>query len=132
MTGQAQDNLKAQTGQLVVRAATTGRLRSFLMESKEPISLLGGGASIKSGTPGAAKTAESIVRWAWCKENGRQTEDYSIRRSDYWLSLTAQLWFWNGVDPADLYREAVERLLGIKRGRLWFFEKLIPPYAYLW
>lgn len=97
------------------------------MDSTEPVLLLGAGASIRSGIPAAGKTVERIARWAWCKENGRHPEDYTIRRSDYWPWLTAQPWFRSDADPADLYPEAVERLLGVKRDRREFFEKLINP-----
>lgn len=97
------------------------------MDSTEPVLLLGAGASIRSGIPAAGKTVERIARWAWCKENGHHPEDYTIRRSDYWPWLTAQPWFRSDADLADLYPEAVERLLGVKRDRREFFEKLINP-----
>ena len=75
-----------------IRTSTPGRLRSLLLDNLEPVLLLGAGASITSGIPAAAKTVEKVARWAWCKENGRHPDDFTIRRSDYWPWLTAQTW----------------------------------------
>ena len=66
-----------------MRTSSPGRLRSLLMDSSEPVLLLGAGASITSGIPTAGKTVEKVARWAWCKENGRHPDDFTIRRSDY-------------------------------------------------
>ncbi|MCS0495589.1 SIR2 family protein [Ancylobacter sp. MQZ15Z-1] len=97
------------------------------MDSSEPVLLLGAGASITSGIPAAAKTVEKVARWAWCKENGRHPDDFTIRRSDYWPWLTAQPWYRPELSPADLYPDAIDNLLGVKSDRREFFEKLINP-----
>jgi hypothetical protein len=97
------------------------------MASPEPILLLGAGASITSGIPAAGKTVEKVARWAWCKENGRHTDDFTIRRSDYWPWLTAQHWYKTELSPADLYPDAIDYLLGVKSDRREFFEQLINP-----
>jgi len=97
------------------------------MDSSEPVLLLGAGASITSGVPAAGKTVEKVARWAWCKENGRHPDDFTIRRSDYWPWLTAQPWYRPDLSPADLYPDAIDNLLGVKSDRREFFEKLISP-----
>lgn len=110
-----------------MRTSSPGRLRSLLMDSSEPVLLLGAGASITSGIPAAGKTVEKVARWAWCKENGRHPDDFTIRRSDYWPWLTAQPWYKQDLSPADLYPDAIDNLLGVKSDRREFFEKLINP-----
>ena len=110
-----------------MRTSSPGRLRSLLMDSSEPVLLLGAGASITSGIPAAGKTVEKLARWAWCKENGRHPDDFTIRRSDYWPWLTIQPWYKPGLSPADLYPDAIDNLLGVKSDRREFFEKLINP-----
>jgi hypothetical protein len=74
---------------LAVRTALPGRLSSLLMDGRDPILLLGAGASITSGIPAAGTTVEKVARWAWCKENGRHPDDFTIRRSDYGLGSAA-------------------------------------------
>jgi hypothetical protein len=110
-----------------MRTSSPGRLRSLLMDSSEPVLLLGAGASITSGIPGAGKTVEKVARWAWCKENGRHPDDFTIRRSDYWPWLIAQPWYKPDLSPADLYPDAIDNMLGVKSDRREFFEKLINP-----
>lgn len=110
-----------------LRTSSPGRLRSLLMDNSEPVLLLGAGASITSGIPAAGKTVEKVARWAWCKENGRHPDDFTIRRSDYWPWFTAQPWYRADLSPADLYPDAIDNLLGVKSDRREFFEKLINP-----
>jgi hypothetical protein len=112
---------------LAVRTALPGRLRSLLMDGRDPILLLGAGASITSGIPAAGTTVEKVARWAWCKENGRHPDDFTIRRSDYWPWVSGLPWFRASTFLADLYPEAIDNLLGVKSDRRDFFEKLINP-----
>lgn len=109
------------------RVAAPGRLRSLLMDGRDPILLLGAGASVTSGIPAAATTVEKVARWAWCKEHGRHPDDFTIRRSDYWPWVSNLPWFRADVAPADLYPEAIDHLLGVRGDRRQFFEKLINP-----
>ena len=109
------------------RTSTTGRLRSLLMDAPDPVLLLGAGASITSGIPGAGVTVEKAARWAWCKEHGRHPDDLAIRQSDYRPWLTAQPWYRPDVDLAELYPAAIDNLLPVKSDRRQFFEKLINP-----
>jgi hypothetical protein len=111
----------------MIRTATAGRLRSLLMDAQDPVLLIGAGASITSGIPAAGQTVERVARWAWCKENGRHPDDFTIRRSDYWPWVTGLSWFRSNVPLAELYPQAVDNLLGVKSDRREFFERLINP-----
>jgi len=127
MSSQANTNEASTSNPDTARTASPGRLRSILLRAQEPILLIGAGASITSGIPAAGKTVEKAARWAWCQDQGRHTEDYTIRRSDYWPWVTAQPWFQNDVVLADLYPVAIDNLLGVKSDRRQFFEDLINP-----
>jgi hypothetical protein len=107
--------------------ATPGNIRSLLLEGSLPVLLLGAGASVTSGVPAAATTAEKAARWAWCREVGRSPDDIRIQRSDYWPWLCRQPWFSEKVSLADQYPKVVEKLLGVKKVRRDFFERLIAP-----
>jgi hypothetical protein len=89
--------------------------------------VIGAGASITSGIPAAGQTVERVARWAWCKENGRHPDDFTIRRSDYWPWVTTLSWFRADVPLAELYPDAIDNLLGVKSDRREFFERLINP-----
>ncbi len=119
------DNLQVLAVKTTPRTATTGRLRSLLMDGSDPVLVIGAGASVTSGIPAAGQTVERVARWAWCKENGRHLDDFAIRRSDYWPWLTGLPWFRAGVPLAELYPAAIDNLLGVKSDRREFFEKLI-------
>src|ERR1700728_88943 len=90
------------------RTATPGRIRSLLMDGSDPVLLLGAGASITSGIPAAGATVERVARWAWCKENSRSHDDFTIRRSDYWPWVSSLHWFRTDVPLADLYPAAID------------------------
>lgn len=102
-------------------------VRSLLLKGQEPILLLGAGASVSSGILAAAPTVEKAARWAWCEEHGRSPEDFRIQRSDYYPWLRQQGWFDEDAALADLYPIAIRNLLGVRRSRREFFEKLISP-----
>ena len=108
-----------------VRTTEPGRLRTLLMEHRQPVILLGAGASIKSGVPDAWETVNRAARWAWCKEHGRSIEDPSIVKSDWLPWLERRPWFRNGVGLADQYPVAIDNLLGIGNDKREFFEYII-------
>ncbi|MCG8608518.1 SIR2 family protein, partial [bacterium] len=108
-----------------VRQVEPGRLRTLLMEHRQPVILLGAGASIKSGVPDAWETVNRAARWAWCKEHGRSIEDPSIVKSDWQPWLEAQSWFKKDTGLADQYPVAIDNLLGISNDKREFFEHII-------
>ncbi len=95
------------------------------MEHRQPVFLLGAGASIRSGVPDACETVSRAAKWAWCKENGRSTEDPSVVSSDWRPWLESLPWFKQGVGFADQYPVAIDNLLGIGNDKREFFEQLI-------
>jgi NAD-dependent SIR2 family protein deacetylase len=109
------------------QVSTPGSLRSLLLDGSVPVLLLGAGASVTSGIPAAASAAEKAVRWAWCREAGLSPEDMRVTRSDYWPWLSAQPWFSEKLNLADQYPTIVEKLLGVRKLRRDFFEKIIAP-----
>ena len=109
----------------MVRKTETGRLRALLMEHRQPIILLGAGASIKSGVPDARETVNRAAKWAWCKEHGRLTEDPSVVSSDWQPWLQNLSWFRKDIGLADQYPVAIDKLLGIGADRLEFFQQII-------
>ena len=127
MTRAEAHDISASVHPIAFRMAAPGRLRSLLMDGADPVLLIGAGASITSGVPAAGATVEKVARWAWCKDNGRHPEDFTVRRSDYWPWLTALPWFRDDVSPAELYPDAIDHLLGVKSDRREFFERLINP-----
>ena len=107
--------------------STPGHVRSLLLDGSTPVLLLGAGASVTSGIPAAAATAEKVARWAWCREQGRSPDDIRVTRSDYWPWLCEQNWFQENVPLADQYPNIIENLLGVRKQRRDFFERLIAP-----
>ncbi len=118
-------DLKASGGS-TIQVSTPGHVRSLLLDGSNPVLLIGAGASITSGIPAAA-TAEKAARWAWCREAARSPDDVRIQRSDYWPWLCQHSWFSEDVSLADQYPKVIEKLLGVRKQRRDFFERLISP-----
>ncbi|WP_425033481.1 SIR2 family protein [Pelagibacterium sp.] len=100
-------------------------MRTLLREHRQPILLLGAGASKKSGVPDAWETVNRAAKWAWCKEYGRSFADPGVVSSDWQPWLESQPWFKKGVGLADQYPVAVDNLLGIADDKREFFEHII-------
>ena len=109
------------------QVSTPGHIRSLLLDGSNPLLLIGAGASVTSGIPAAAATAEKAAKWAWCRAAGRSPDDVRIQRSDYWPWLCRQSWFSEEVPLADQYPKVIEKLLGVRKQRRDFFERLIAP-----
>lgn len=109
----------------MVRQSEPGRVRTLLMEHRQPVFLLGAGASIRSGVPDACETVNRAAKWAWCKDHARSTEDPSVVSSDWRPWLESLPWFKQGVSLADQYPVAIDNLLGIGNDKREFFEQLI-------
>ena len=109
------------------RRTEVGRLRTLLMEHRQPVLMLGAGASKKSGVPDAWEAVNRAAKWAWCKNNGRSPQDPSVVSSDWQPWLHDQPWFRTGISLADQYPTAIDNLLGITEDRREFLEDLIHP-----
>lgn len=127
MSKQGQKKGPGEAETLQIAAATPGHVRSLLLKGAQPVLLLGAAASMTSGIPVAELTVERAARWAWCDEQGRAPEDIRVTRSDYYPWLEKQKWFRPGAPLAEQYPVAIANLLGVKRTRRDFFEKLIAP-----
>lgn len=81
-------------------------------EDAHPVVILGAGASVSSGIPSAYMATIEMAKWAYARAMLKSTPDkVSIRRSQWELFLQQQSWFRSDVSYADLYPEAVEKLL---------------------
>ena len=108
-----------------VRQVEVGWLQTVLAEHRQPILLLGAGASVSSGVPAAAETVNRAAKWAYCKAHGRSTMDPGVIESDWLPWMESQAWFRPGIGLADQYPEAIDHLLGISNDKREFFEQLI-------
>lgn len=123
----ASPTTSAAPARVELHTATPGHIRSLLLTGKQPVLLLGAGASVTSGIPAAELTVEKAARWAWCEEEARSPEDIRIQRSDYFPWLCRKPWFVPGRSLAEQYPIAIKKLLGVATTRRDFFEKLIAP-----
>ena len=110
---------------MALQTATIGRLRSLFVRGPDPIFLLGAGASVKSGIPLAHDMVEKIAKWGYCLDNGLDTEDPSLRRSDWYPWLKMQKWYREDGEQADNYPDAVENVLQPRQIRKDFFLEML-------
>ena len=108
-----------------VRRVEVGWLQTVLAEHRQPVLLIGAGASISSGVPAAGETVNRAAKWAYCKAHGRSTMDPGVVDSDWVPWMEGQTWFSPGISLADQYPEAIDHLLGISNDKREFFEQLI-------
>ena len=110
---------------MALQITTIGRLRSLFVRGPDPIFLLGAGASVKSGIPLAHDLVEKIAKWRYCLDNGLETEDPSLRRSDWYPWLKMQTWYREVGEQADNYPDAVENILQPRQTRKDFFLEML-------
>ena len=110
---------------MALQTATIGRLCSLFVRGPDPIFLLGAGASVKSGIPLAHDMVEKIAKWRYCLDNGLDTEDPSLRRSDWYPWLKMQTWYREDREQADNYPDAVENILQPRQTRKDFFLEML-------
>lgn len=108
-----------------IRRVEVGWLQTVLAEHRQPILLIGAGASITSGVPAAGETVNRAAKWAYCKAHGRSIMDPSVVDSDWVPWMENQTWFRRGTSLANQYPVAIDHLLGIGNDKREFFEQLI-------
>jgi hypothetical protein len=114
---------------------TQARVGRLLTDPDGPqvVMLLGAGASVSSGVPGAAQIAEMAAKWAYCREHGRAAEDPSVTRSDWLPWLRGQQWYHPVQTVGEQYPAVVEHLLLPRSERRRFFTTVLrtalPPSA---
>ncbi|MCE7061942.1 SIR2 family protein [Dyadobacter sp. CY343] len=103
-------------------------IATLLKETPKPVFLLGAGASVTAGIPLAGEVVSKAAKWAYARENGKNSDDPRITRSDWypWLEQT-QNWFRKDVPLADLFPYAVENLLKPQKARKEFWVKILNP-----
>ncbi|MGA7256311.1 MAG: SIR2 family protein [Terracidiphilus sp.] len=110
-----------------MQVGSIGRLYSLLKSRPKPVLLLGAGASVRSGIPGAAGVVERAARWAYAHQHGRSEEDPRLQRSDWLPWLEQQSWFDQNMALVDNYPSVVQNLLQPRHSRAEFFRKLLSP-----
>lgn len=110
-----------------MQVGSIGRLYSQLRSRPKPVLLLGAGASISSGIPGAAGVVERAARWGYANQHGRSEEDPRMQRSDWLPWLQEQPWFDQNAPLVDNYPTVVQHLLQPRHARAEFFRKLLSP-----
>jgi len=110
-----------------MQVGSIGRLYSLLKSRPKPVLLLGAGASIRSGVPGAAGIVERAARWSYAQQHGRSEEDPRLQRSDWLPWLQQQSWFDQEAPLVDNYPAVVQHLLQPRHARAEFFRKLLSP-----
>ncbi len=105
------------------------RLYSVIDSTSGPdaIILLGAGASLKSGIPLSGQLVEIAARWAYCRSQGRSTEDPTLVRSDWLPWLHAHSWYRTDSGSADNYSATIENLLRPREDRKEFFLEVLRP-----
>ena len=106
---------------------TQARVGRLLTDPDGPhvVILLGAGASVSSGVPGAAQIAEMAANWAYCREHGRAAEDPSVTRSDWLPWLREQQWYHSALAVGEQYPAIVEHLLLPRSERRRFFTAVL-------
>jgi len=108
---------------------TQARVGRVLTDPDGPqvVMLLGAGASVSSGVPGAGQIAEMAAKWAYCREHGRAAEDPSVTRSDWLPWLRGQQWYDPALAAGEQYPAIVEHLLLPRSERRRFFTAVLRP-----
>lgn len=106
--------------------ANVGRLIAS-GEGPDPLLLLGAGASVMSGVPGAEELATMAVKWAYCREHGHVQHDPHVKRSDWLPWLGHHEWFQPQHSLGEQYPQVIERLLRPRDNRRDFFLDALKP-----
>ena len=94
-------------------------------DSPRPILLLGAGASIKSGVPGAATLADQMARLGYCQDHNRDPRDQSVTKSDWIEWLRGRPWYREDLRLEERYSRLVECVLQPREVRKKFFERAV-------
>ena len=92
-----------------IQKATVNELYSWtLSEGREPVLLLGAGASVTSGVPLAGDIAMQALRWAMARQKGMNPRDPRIRDTDVRAFLKSQPWYAPEISTEELYQKAMD------------------------
>ena len=91
-----------------LKQVTANQLYSLTMSTgREPVLLLGAGASVTSGVPLAGDMAMQALRWAMAMQKGWNPKDPRIRDTDVRAFLKNQAWYDPEIRTEDLYQMAM-------------------------
>ena len=91
-----------------LKQVTVNQLYSLTMSTgREPVLLLGAGASVTSGVPLAGDMAMQALRWAMAMQKGWDPKDPRIRDTDVRTFLKNQAWYDPEIKTEDLYQMAM-------------------------
>lgn len=108
------------------RVNTIEQLFSVFRGNPDPVLLLGGGASLKSGIPLGDDLVEKAVRWEYCRSKSLDYEDIRVKRSDWLAWLKEHSWYIPS-SLADNYPLVTKHLLQPKHNRKQFFLSVLNP-----
>lgn len=88
---------------------TVGELFSRVV-GRDPVFLIGAGASVKSGIPASADLVRLAMKWIFAARQGWPPHDMRIKNSDIGQTLAEQPWYRPGEDLAPFLPNAIEAL----------------------
>ena len=105
-------------------------LRAVVRDGRpRPVLLLGAGASATSGVPLVRQLVDLIGRYAYCRRYGRDMDDPTLMRSDWYPWVSAHEWFDTTLELQELYARHIKELLEPRERRRQFLQQhvLVSP-----
>ena len=101
-------------------------LRSVVRDGQpRPVFFLGAGASATSGVPLVRQLVDRIGRYAYCRSHGRDLDDPTLMRSDWYPWVSAHDWFDPTVELQELYARHVKEFLEPRARRRQFLQEQV-------
>lgn len=108
------------------KTVSAEHLYSVFTSTPNPVLLLGGGASQRSGIPLSEGLVEKAAKWYYCLTNGLDFADIRIKRSDWLQLLKKQPWF-KPSSLIDNFPLVIHHLLHPRDNRKEFFRHVLGP-----
>lgn len=107
-----------------MRKTDIADLRSVVQVGRpRPILLLGAGASATSGVPLVWQLIDLIGRFAYCRVHGRDLDDPTLVRSDWYPWVSGHEWFDPTLELQELYARHIRELLAPRERRRQFLQE---------
>lgn len=101
-------------------------LRAVVREGRpRPVFLLGAGASATSGVPLVWQLVDLIGRYAYCRKHGRDLDDPTLMRSDWYPWVSSHDWFDADLELQELYARHIKELLEPRARRRQFLQEQV-------
>lgn len=106
-----------------MRTTDLDDLRAVVRQSQlRPVFLLGAGASATSGVPLVRQLVDLIGRFAYCLKHGRDLDDPTLVRSDWYPWVSSLPWFDPEAELQEQYARHIHELLVPRERRRQFFQ----------